>query len=265
MKDFIRVAIISLLFVNACSSKNMTGMDIELFKGQAWNLARAVYNEDTLRIAEILAKGNIPVDFKEPKFGNTLLMWAVRTNRCNSVKTLLENGADPNLQNNYDGTSALMYASTFGLDYSRDTRILQLLLQHGGNPNIEQGGPRQEGSISRKTPLLMAAGCCYDKVKLLVEAGAKIDYKSEFNESVLSTSIIGGADEKSHILYFLIFEMGADFCKPFFISSTGKEFYVLDELKKWDYPEGSDEYDKQIKLVNYIENNQHECSDSSAN
>ena len=56
----------------------------------------------------------------------------IRTNHYTAAKTLLRNGADPNLPDAYTQTSALMRAADYGRAYERSTAMLALLLAHGG-------------------------------------------------------------------------------------------------------------------------------------
>ena len=75
----------------------LLGYDFRLFQGTiAWNLAKAVEDEAINEIRyEVLSK-KIPIDYKEDRFGGTLLMLAVLNNKKESVKALLELGANPN-------------------------------------------------------------------------------------------------------------------------------------------------------------------------
>ena len=63
--------------------------------------------------------------------GNTALMHAANQGFSDIVKLLLEGGADPDIQNR-SGNTALMMAS-----YQGHTEIVRLLLDHGADPNIK--------------------------------------------------------------------------------------------------------------------------------
>lgn len=73
--------IITLLvfILNSCSlsgNQNLLGDDFRLFKNTtAWPLTVAVDNEDTAEIRKQILCKKIPVDFKEKKFGQTLLLY----------------------------------------------------------------------------------------------------------------------------------------------------------------------------------------------
>ena len=79
---------------------DLLGDDFRLFQGTvAWDLAKAVEDQNVTEIKRQVLSLKVPVDYKEEKFGGTLLMIAVRTNKLRSVKALLELGANPNEPN----------------------------------------------------------------------------------------------------------------------------------------------------------------------
>jgi ankyrin repeat protein len=96
--------------------------------------------------------------------GTTPLMQAVLYGDADSVRFLLEQGADPNLRNEV-GATALMWA----VDEFEKTR---LLVEHGADVSARSGDGR--------TPLLIAAGLFgnTEVIKLLLERGADLSAKS---------------------------------------------------------------------------------------
>ena len=73
-----------VLILNSCSlygNQNLLGDDFRLFeKTIAWPLAVAVENEDTAEIRKQIVSLKIPVDFKEKKYGQTLLRVVLKIN-----------------------------------------------------------------------------------------------------------------------------------------------------------------------------------------
>ena len=251
----------TMLYSCRMNNSNLTGYDIEIFKGPAWKLAKAVDSEDTIKIKRILHEGKISVNYQEPHFGHTVLLWAVRMGKIKSVEVLLKNGANPNLQDNYDGNSAFMEACKFGINYDRDTQILKLLIEYGGDPNSEEKGPRRQGNKTRKTPLILAARCCFEKVKLLVEAGADIDYRTEFGGNALFSALIG-ANESLEILDYLVIEKKANICLPLRINSDGRKLYLKDELKLIREPDNVEQYNLLQRLITYVDVNTQNCEEN---
>lgn len=52
------------------------------------------------------------LNYQEPKYGATLLLWAVGTEKYNSAKTLLKYGADPNIAT-FEGETPLFIAAGY--------------------------------------------------------------------------------------------------------------------------------------------------------
>ncbi|BAU52909.1 Ankyrin repeats (3 copies) [Mucilaginibacter gotjawali] len=239
---------------------NMNGYDFKLFQGtQSWTLAKAVEDEDTGKIVSIVTKNKELLESREPKFGQTLLKMAVRTLKFKSVKTLINQGADPNIQDTYDGSSPFMEAARIdwiGPDkYGGDIRYLRLLLVHGGDPNAEEKGKRRKGNNTRYTPLLRACSSASGNlayVKLLVEAGANVNYNNEYNMNPLGSAVFFA--ENPDIVLYLI-EKGADIRRPVLKNIRGKDFLITDALRTWRFPLGSDEYKKKMQIVDYLKKN----------
>lgn len=161
--------------------KDMLGDDFRLYKHTpAWSLAKAVEDEDTTEISKQVLQMHIPVDYRDPKYKQTLLMLATRTNKIESVEKLLELGANPNAHNDstkYFGQSAVLLACRFT---GPSSKILALLLKYGGDPNSTACGVKENGLGEivpmREFALSAAVFSSFEKVKLLVDAGANINY-----------------------------------------------------------------------------------------
>src|ERR1051325_10613978 len=127
--------------------------------------------------------------------GTTLLMYAVLYGDVDSVRRLVENGADPNIRNDA-GATALMWA----VDDLEKTR---LLLKSGADANAR--------SDDGRTPLFIASGRfgSHEVVKLLLDHGADPSFKAHSNRGPVTplTQAAGVGDEA--VLRMLI-ERGAD-------------------------------------------------------
>lgn len=237
--------------------ENMNGYDYHLFQGTpAWTIAKAVEAQDTAKIIEIVAKNKQMLEARDPKFGETLLAIAVMTLKYNSAKTLLALGADPNSQDKYAGSSPLMEAAgillTDSLQYGSNPKYLKLLLKYGGDPNAEQKGPRPPGYGVRETPLLEACSSGYlDLVKLLVDAGAKINYNN--GQTPLFNAVISAYTSPDAVLYLI--EKGADYKKPFMKNIKGQDIYITDMMRDWHYDLNSPAYFKKMQLVDFLKKN----------
>jgi ankyrin repeat protein len=127
--------------------------------------------------------------------GTTPLMQAALYGDAESVRLLLDNGADPNLRNEA-GATALMWAAN-------DLAKTRLLLDRGADVNA-----RSEDS---RTALLIAAGQfgCREVVKLLLDRGADTKAKSPGLGGDM-TPLTEAARLPDEALLRLLIERGAD-------------------------------------------------------
>ena len=118
--------------------------------------------------------------------GSTPLMYAALYGDAGSVRRLLGNGANPNIQNDA-GATALLWA----VDDEERTR---LLLEGGADPNARSG----EG----RTALIIAAGRFGSSavVKLLLDHGADPSAISSQGQSAASAAALAGDEEVLRIL-----------------------------------------------------------------
>jgi ankyrin repeat protein len=158
--------------------------------------------------------------------GSTPLMYAALHGDVDSVRQLLQAGADPNLQNDA-GATALMWATD-------NLEIVTELVEHGADVNAKSGDSR--------TPLLIAAGRfgAGPVVKTLLDHGANPSAHSPGlgdtmtplaeaayvgDESILRTLLARGADLKAagpNPLGLAIFSQCSG-CVDLLIASTDKK------------------------------------------
>lgn len=244
----VKVSILGIVLLCTCicschnNNDNMTGDDIRLFKGPSWELAKAVEKEDTTKIKQILAEHKVPVDYQEPRYGETLLEWAVWTNHYNSSKTLLGAGANPNIQDTYDGYTPLTYAA----DKFETSKYIKLLLDHGAKVNSVA---KNDSTSMLPTPLISAAFHRLESVKLLVDAGADINYTARNYRCALLAAL---HFEKIDIVRYLLIDKGATFNRPFGRTIDGKDIMITDLLRDWVYPLDSEKYRMKMEIVNYL-------------
>ncbi len=239
---------------------DLTGDDYRLFQNTpAWELAKAVQDENEKKITEIVAKEPNLINYQEPKYGNTLLMLTIKNQQIKPFKLLLDNKADVNIHNIYDGTSALIEACSFK---QYDTKFAEILLQNRANVNDVEQGKRRQGNTTRFTPLMAAAKTGkLDLVELLVKNGADVNYMNEYGQSAISESAI---IDRYQISYYLL-QNGADYKRPIFFrpdytipsdqqepKEKGKPMYLVDILREDFFDFDTDEYKYKMKIVDFL-------------
>jgi ankyrin repeat protein len=118
------------------------------------------------------------------QFRYTPLTGAVSNGNLEIIRTLLEAGAHPDVQDNYQGNTALCMASSYG-----QINIIRELLAHGADPNAP--------SKSRFTPVYEASQCRHpEAVSILIEAGADIEFRDAYlqNTPLIVAVRSGNAD-----------------------------------------------------------------------
>jgi ankyrin repeat protein len=138
------------------------------------DMVNALRNGDRQGFKRLLRDRPEAVQAKGPN-GWTPLMYAALYGDGETIRLLLESGANPNVQNDRGGT-ALMYA----VDNEEKTR---LLLDHGADPNLRSG----EG----QTALLIGARRTgsYSVVKLLLDKGADAGVRLADGSGALGSAV----------------------------------------------------------------------------
>lgn len=237
------------------------GWDVCRFQGtKAWNLAKAIDDQNIREIRRQVVVLKVPIDTKDRKKLFTPLMYAVFNNDIQSVKVLLELGADPNIPTDSisdKGDNSVIIASRYS-DISIE--ILKLLLKYGGNPNSAECGRNYDMDGDWIPARSSALSCAVsisgeiEKVKILVEAGANVNnYDGDFQDAPLMDALL--LDRMNIALYLL--EHGADYnykfrsCAP---SSGGgsRDVDILYRLRQCIYPLDSQEYKDKLKVIKFL-------------
>jgi len=256
-----RSTICLILFFYTCNNRNtivdkmkILSSDYRLFQNTpAWTLAKAVENDDSVKIKQEINNNKRLINYSDSVYGKTLLMLAVYNRNYISVKTLLELGADPNKQDNYDGNSALMETTKIGLgDIAHsDSRYLKMMLEYGGDPNAVQIGNKIKGNHTHFTVLEEAClSGVLEYVKILIEAGADMNHINKNEPSVLYAAVISRSPDI--VLYLL--EKGIDFKQPIFTNVKGEKIYISDAIiRLWNFDKDSKQYSDKVKVKEFLE------------
>jgi len=165
---------------------------------EVWELAKAVESQNTRKIERIAKKIRNYWIFKirnsEQHYLFGLLVWK----NINLPKHCSNAEPTPMLSQNSRAQPRALYqaASYSWIDRKakKDPKYVQLLLKYGADPNIcyigreeflsAPGGVKSQGAIPLgRSSLMNSIGCGLEKMKILIEAGADVEYKSPDNQT----------------------------------------------------------------------------------
>jgi hypothetical protein len=248
-------------------------IDINIYKDTpVWELALAVKGQNTKEIERIAKSKPNLLNYQESKYGATLLLWSVGTEKYKSAETLLKCGADPNIASNdkttYGGETPLFVAAGFSWvdnDAKENPKYVRLLLRYGADPNINYTGFNISGKKSVLeigiSPLMNSIGCGIEKTKALVEAGADINYKTKSGTTAAIKALRAGGPnatiEGMVYAYYLIVEKKAKVYEPYYgaenVTMPGdnpnEEFFPVNILRNWIYDLDSKKYKIKMEIV----------------
>ena len=192
MRNLLNI-IILFLTLTACreikvDKTNLLASDYRLFQDTpAWDLAKAADDNNVRKIRKIIKKNPSLINYQEPIHGKTILMQACYHHDYDSFEQLLKLGANVNLYDKVHGASAIIIVCR----YNAGAKYVQKLLEYGANPNDLEVGERRKGNSTRYTPLRGAAAKGdLESVKLLLQAGAEVNFYDEFGSCALGEAII---------------------------------------------------------------------------
>ena len=176
----------------------LNGFDYRLFQETpAWELAKAVWDEDEDKIRKIVHQDTSLSNYQEPRMGSTLLMITIRRQEYKSFEILLKQRTDIYIRDT-GGNTALMETCEYP---SCNTKFLEKLIEYGANVNdVEFIAKNDPDKGKEETPLMLASTAGrLDFVRLLVKHGADINYQNEYGQSALSQAVI---QEKYKVILF---------------------------------------------------------------
>ena len=230
----------------------LLGNDYRLFQNTAaWELAKAVQDEDMPKIKEEIIQNKININFQEPRFGSTLLMLAIRNSQYQITKTLLEIGANPNISDLYRGESAVISAAI-----NDDPKYLELILKYKGNPNALEKVVTKEGDRARSNALNAAISYLdpgsFEKVKLLVKAGANLNYYSIGPEVYTRLPLADAITARKMDIVLYLLEKEADYKRVMYTRIDNEQIFILEALRQCLIELNSDQYKHKLEVIDFL-------------
>ncbi len=267
-KSIVLVMLI-LSLLSGCSNdgdKTKSGQyqiySVNIYKNTpAWDLALAVRKQNTKKIAEIAKSDPKLLEYHDPIYGDTLLIWAVGTERYDAAEALLKAGANPNATAlKRGGETALHVAAQFSYvdnDTKRDAKYVKLLLKYGADPNIGLFSSYNDDTETGMTPLMNSIGCGIEKTKALVEGGADVNARTPTGNSAAVEALMWGSgakmDRALEYAHYLITEKHADITKPWFLrlqlSDPAKRIEPVSLLSDWCTEPGTEGHRMKMDII----------------
>lgn len=225
-----------IIKINNNFDSNQTNSKIASYEDYQ-GFAKNVKDGNFERVKEFVEKG---YSLQPPSdFGYTVLVAAVNylPFRSDIFNYLIENGADVNYINkDRSNTTALSFAIN-----KNNTEAVKLLLENGANPNNEENSKEFRGGLGLLEKAIMSDKDKREIIKLLVNAGANVNNTTSYPErgkfSTLGLSLEVGKDYE--IIKMLI-EAGANVNGSIVLETgnTSQEGSILD-FAETKYPNSS--------------------------
>lgn len=241
------------IFIIGCKAQLGPGYRFELFDSTANSvLAKAVAQEDTNEIQKIVNKGDINVDFKEPKFGRTLLLLAIGNNKIYSTRALLNAGANIGIRDN-DNNAPINEASKLFLyqDYSNAYNMLDLLIKHGADVNSEKRSITD--SSNYEVPLSNTTND-FRCSKLLLDNGADPNFKKDSTYFVWMRLLFTLDEESIFIIHYIIVKKKMPLPKGVILyGSNGQNFSLYGLINKKEFPNDPKKAKLRQEILDYLD------------
>lgn len=252
-----KMIILILLFTSIVScGDGRADRVLDFYKDtDCYELAKAVYSGDVDEIEEIVKGDSTLLSCSELTAGSTLLSLAIYAEKMESLKKLLELGANPNSINTLDKYSVLIesitvYGSQF--EWNKHIEYTELLLKYGADPNykVDTSFTNKKGyGVTYSSPLMEATTMNLDYVKLLLKYGA--DYKQTVDENPIFYYAVSWGDFE--IINYFVDSLNVDLYQVLDIYGEDT-LYIQDCIyKHLDYIEGSESDLKKIELIKKLE------------
>lgn len=262
----ILIVIISIaITMSSCSQSQSLGpgYEFDLFKNTPnWQLAQAVNKEDTDAISHILKNGGTNINFQEPQYGNTVLSLAISNGKLLSVKTLLEYGANMNLKDSdhFEG----IHVATDMISLRKNVpEILEMLLQHGADPNMVTNSTISYVDTSHFYLPLMGAVENLKCTQLLLDHGANLYYKKGETYPIWQVLLMLDIPNNENILVakYLIVDQHMPIPDPIFYTIPNHQprgaLYLLNKFNVYNDPkkeQAKQEILDYLKKINFPQN-----------
>ncbi len=247
------IAIMFLFSNGSCQTSPASGFNTRLFKNTpVYQIAKAIAKQDTLSIEEMLKKNPTLISYQEPRFGESLLEFAVITDRIHAVEKLLNLGSDPNLRSAIDNSTPFLTACRYSGSLVNSDEIIDLLIKHGAKVNSSQFDTAHDET--KITALKLA--CYHGKlrtVQTLVDNGANLTGYPSNEGSLVCAALL---TDKLDIIKYLLLDKKLPVPEYCVIREQGSKFEkkvtMIDLLNEHDYSNDVKKQKLKEELLSFL-------------
>lgn len=190
-------------------------------------MAKAIDNDDSVKIISLAYGQNITVNCFDPKFGTSLLDLSIINNKKKAFHALLQANVDVNARSPKDSSTALYKLCSYSNLSDNTLFYIIELMQHGADANIFVPDSLENKPIFNTClEQLVKRSRSIDPIKYLIDHGARLDIyprlgaNSIFNKAILNSDL--------RVTKYLLMEKRINI--PKYISIRGKGTSQTDTL-----------------------------------
>jgi ankyrin repeat protein len=135
-----------------------------------------------------------------------------------------------------------------GCGKSTTSDYVRLFLKYGGQVNDYA----PNGTNLNTSPILAASCYRLESVKLLVEAGANVNFEDTLTKPPTTALYYASLYEEIEIIKYLL-EHGADYKKLLFVGNHNRQDYIMDFLRRMDFSNDSKKNKTKQEVIEFLE------------
>lgn len=177
IKSYMLFGLMILALTLSACAHNVGGKSVDdaFQNSQTRQLANAACRGDRREITQLVNDG---ADVNDPSLdGVSVLMWALSCKNVEGVKSLLDNGADPNHR-----AAKNMNPVTIAASYQQDIRFLKLVVEAGGDVNAVEGSYEETALMTAFVRGVDTDN--WDTYYFLLDAGADVNQKTSSGRTI---------------------------------------------------------------------------------
>jgi len=244
--------LITILFIPLFGYAQMEGYSFNLFTGTpVEKLAIAAKKGRVKDILSIMQDTTINFEYRDARWGQTVLMVAVMNNKHKVIEALLQGGCNPNTLDFKKQTALIRHTNSSYNGRRCDIKTSKLLLKYGADINKECNYSANHELFQTTAFINACRSECLAHVKYLVSMGANINqWVGDSSSCAISAALIL---DRMEILKYLIIDLGAKIPPYCIKEDKGRDnVTMLGMLRRKPFPLNSKKHKIKMQIVAYL-------------